>query len=128
MKHVYDIVSDNRTINNDIWFTEKEINLSDFTSKIMKTWIFVIESKFSSVVYRCRDDVAVLGKFDANRISIFIVEEHAFPDSIHSNVSLKKIALMDATIFSVNAIFTNRKFYGNYNRGIQLWSLKSVQK
>ena len=40
----------------------------------MKTWIFVIESKFSSVVYRCRDDVAVLGKFDASRISIFIVE------------------------------------------------------
>ena len=40
-KHIDDIVSDDRIINNDIMgFTETQINPSDSTSKIMETMTF----------------------------------------------------------------------------------------
>ena len=68
-----DIVSDDRTINNDIiGFTETHINSSDFSCKIIETLsLFNInfnsnETKFLGLVYGCRNAVAVLNKFDAN--------------------------------------------------------------
>ena len=44
-----------------------------------------------SLAYGCRNEVAVVDKFDANGVSIFSFKKHAFVDillSIHSNVSL----------------------------------------
>ena len=88
-RHVDDILSDNRIINNDvIGFTEPQIKPSDSTSKIIETLNdFNIkfndnENKFSSLAYGCRNDVAVLNKFDSNRVSILSFKEHAFADRI----------------------------------------------
>ena len=68
-KHL-DIVSDHRIINNDIIeFAETQINLSDSTCKIITTLNFLDtnfynnQNKFLSLVYVCRNDVAVLDKF-----------------------------------------------------------------
>ena len=47
-KHINDIVSDNRIINNDIiGFTETQINSSDSTFKIMETILMKIMMKIS---------------------------------------------------------------------------------
>ena len=74
--HVNNIVSDE--INNEIiQFTETQVNLSDSTCKIIETLNFVSinfnnnEKKDLCLAYRCRHDVAVLDKFDANGVSIF---------------------------------------------------------
>ena len=75
-KHVDDIVSDNRIVNNDIIrFTETKIKPSNSNSKIIKTFNFVNinfnnnENKFLSLAYGCRNDVALLNKFDAEYLS-----------------------------------------------------------
>ena len=68
-----DIVSDDRTINNDIiGFTETHIIHQIFLAKTIETLsLFNInfnsnETKFLGLVYGCRNVVAVLNKFDAN--------------------------------------------------------------
>ena len=60
-KHVDDIVTDNRVMNNDIiGFTETQINPSDSTCKIIETLnLFNIsfnknENKFLRLIYECR--------------------------------------------------------------------------
>ena len=65
-RHVSDIVSDNRIINNDIiGFTETQINPSNSVSKIIETLsLFNInfnnnENEFLSLAYKCGNDVAV---------------------------------------------------------------------
>ena len=65
-RHVSDIVSDNRIINNDIIrFTETQINPSYSISKIIETLsLFNINfnnnvNEFLSLAYKCRNDVAV---------------------------------------------------------------------
>ena len=75
-RHVDDIVSDNRIVNNDIIrFTETEIKPSNSNSKIIKTFNFFNinfnnnENKFLSLAYGCRNDVALLNKFDAEYLS-----------------------------------------------------------
>ena len=77
-KHVDDILSEDRIINNDtIGFTETQINLSDSTCKIIETLNFFNihfnnnQNKFLSLAYGCRNEVAVVDKFDANGVSIF---------------------------------------------------------
>ena len=76
-KHVDDIVSNKRLINDIIGFTETQINPSNSTSKIIKTLNFFNinfnnnENKFLSLAYGCRNDVVVLDKFDTNGVSIF---------------------------------------------------------
>ena len=65
-------------MNNDlIEFKETQINLSDSTYKIIQGLNFFNinfnnnENEFLSLAYGCKNDVAVLDKFDANGASIF---------------------------------------------------------
>ena len=75
-RHVDNIVSENRIINNIIGFTETQIKPSDSTCKIIETLnLFDInfnnnKNKFLSLAYECRKDVAVSNKFDANGVSV----------------------------------------------------------
>ena len=75
-RHVDDIVSDNRIVNNDIIrFTETQIKPSNSNSKIIKTFNFFNinfnnnENTFLSLAYGCRNDVSLLNKFDAEYLS-----------------------------------------------------------
>ena len=67
---------------------ETQIKQSDSTSKIIETFnLFNInfnnsENKFLSLAYRCRNDVALLNKFDGNGVSILSFKKHAFADRI----------------------------------------------
>ena len=88
-KHVDDIVSNDRTIDNDaVWFTETEINLSDSTCKIIKIFSFFninvnkSENRFLNLANRCRNDVAVLYKFNGDGVSIFSFRKHAFANKV----------------------------------------------
>ena len=82
-KHVDDIVSNKRLINDIIGFTETQINPSNSTSKIIKTLNFFNinfnnnENKFLSLAYGCKNDVVVLDKFDTSGVSIFSFTKHA---------------------------------------------------
>ena len=65
-------------MNNDLLeFKETQINLSDSTCKIIQGLNFFNinfnnnENEFLSLAYGCKNDVAVLDKFDANGASIF---------------------------------------------------------
>ena len=65
-------------MNNDlIEFKETQINLSDSTCKIIQGLNFFNinfnnnENEFLSLAYGCKNDVAVLDKFDANGAFIF---------------------------------------------------------
>ena len=86
-KHIDDIVSDNRLINNGIIrFTKnKLIRPSDSTCKIVEiinlfnTNFNNNENKFVSLTYGCRNDVAVSDKFDTNGVSIFISRNVLLP-------------------------------------------------
>ena len=76
-------------MNNDIigliW---TQINLPDSTRRIVETLNFFninfnnSEDKFLSLAYRCRNNVAVLDKFDANGVSILSFKRHGFPDTV----------------------------------------------
>ena len=88
-KHVDDIVSDDRIINNDIiGFAETQINLSDSSCKITETLNFFnihfnnIQNKFLRLAYGCRNEVVVVDKFDANGVSIFSFEKNTFVDRV----------------------------------------------
>ena len=88
-KHVDDIVSNNRIINNDvIWFTETQISSSDSSRKIIRALNFFDinfsnnENKFLSLDYGCRNDVAVLDKFDTYGVSIFSFKKHGFSNIV----------------------------------------------
>ena len=88
-KHINDIVSDNRIINNDIiGSAETQINLSDFTCKLIESLNFFNihfnnnQNKFLSLAYGCRNEVAVVDKFDTNGVSIFSFKKHAFVDRV----------------------------------------------
>ena len=104
-KHINDTICDDRIINNDIiGFTETQINPLDSTCKIMKTLNFFNigfnndENKFLSLAHGCRNDVAILDKFNANGVSI-----HA-----------------DGRIFSNVTIFSSNIFHRYYSWGLQL--------
>ena len=135
-RHVDDILSDNRIINNDsIGFMETQIKPSDSTCKEIETWnLFNIsynnnENKILSLAYGCRNDTAVLNKINANGVSILDFKKHAFcQQSIHFNVRLEKTIHAHAIIFSNVAIFTTNTFHRYYSMGLQLWSFKSVAK
>ena len=88
-KHVDDIVSNDRTIDNDaVWFTETEINLSDSTCKIIKIFSFFNisvnenENRYLNLADRCRNDAAVLDKFNGDGLSIFSFRKHAFANKV----------------------------------------------
>ena len=73
-RHVDDIVSNNRVINKDIIrFTVTQSKPSDSTYKTIEMLnLFNIDfnkTKFSSLACGCKNDVAVLDKFDANGVS-----------------------------------------------------------
>ena len=83
------IVSDNRIINNDIiGFAETQIKSSDSTCKILETLNFFNvdfnnnENKFSSLAYRCRNDAALLNKFDENGISSLGLKKRDFGETV----------------------------------------------
>ena len=76
-------------MNNDIiGFTETQISSSDSSCKIIETLnLFDInfnnnENKFLSLVYGCRNDVAVLDKFDTYGVSIFSFKKHGFTNIV----------------------------------------------
>ena len=88
-KHVDDIVSNRRVINNDIiGFTETQISLSDSTCRIGETLNFFnlnfnnSEDKFLGLAYGYRNNVAVLDESDGNGVSIFSFKKHAFADRV----------------------------------------------
>ena len=91
-QHVDDIVSDHGTINNDnIGFTETQINLFDSACKITETLnFFNINSNNNddnfvlSLAYTYRNDVAILNKFSTNGVSIFSFKKHAFVNRVFS--------------------------------------------
>ena len=120
-RNVDDILSGNRIINNNIiGFTETQIKPSDSTSKIIETLnVFNInfnnnENKFLSLAYGCKNDIAVLNKFDANGVSILSFKKHP--------------CTCKARIFSNVAIFSINIFHKYYSNGLQLWSFKSAAK
>ena len=83
------IVSDNRIINNDIiGFAETQIKSSDSTCKILETLNFFNvdfnnnENKFSSLAHRCRNDAALLNKFDENGISSLGLKKRDFGETV----------------------------------------------
>ena len=85
-KHVNDIVSDNRIINNDIiGFAETQ---SAFTCKLIESPNFFNihfnnnQNEFLSLAYGCRNEVVVVHIFDANGASIFCFKKHAFVDRV----------------------------------------------
>ena len=80
-------------MNNDIiGFTETQIISSDSTCKIMETLNFLNnnfknnENNFLNLACGCRNDVAILDKFDANGVSIFSFKNHAFADRVFTLV------------------------------------------
>ena len=88
-RHVDDIISDNRIINNGVvGFTETQIKPSDSTCKVIETLnLFNInfnnnKNKFLILAYLFINDVAVLNKFDANGISILSFKKYAFADRV----------------------------------------------
>ena len=88
-RNVDDILSGNGIINNNIiGFTETQMKPPDSTSKTIETLnLFNInfdnnKNKFLSLAYGCRNDVAVLNKFDANGVSILSFKKYVFPDKI----------------------------------------------
>ena len=88
-RHVDDILSGNGIISdNIIGFTDIQIKPSDSTSKTIETLnLFNInfdnnKTKFLSLAYGCRNDVAVLNKFDANGVSILSFKKYVFADKI----------------------------------------------
>ena len=88
-RHVDDMLSDNRIINNDIiGLMETQVKPSDCTCEIIETLnLFNIsfdlnKNKFLSLGYGCRNDVAVLNKFDANGVPILNFKKHAFADRV----------------------------------------------
>ena len=89
-KHINDIGSDDRIINNDIiGFTETQINPSDSNCKMIETLNFFNtsfnndENKFLSLAYGCRNNVAILDKFNANGVlslvsrNMLLLTEHS---------------------------------------------------
>ena len=69
-----------------IGLTEIQISLSDSTCRIVETFNFFninfnnSEDKFLRSAYECRNNVAVLDKFDTNGSSIFSFNKHNFAD------------------------------------------------
>ena len=123
-KHVDDIVSDRKLINNDIiGVTETQVSLSNSTCREVETLNFFNlnfnnnEDKFLSSVYGYRDNVAVLDKFDANVASIFSFKKHAFRDRFFTFMLVyRKHSIHMQEFFSDVVIFTSNKFYTYCNR------------
>ena len=76
-------------MNNDIiGLTETQISLSDSTCKIVETLKFFninfnkSEDKSLSLAYRCRNNLAVLHKFDTNGVSHFSFKKNDFAERV----------------------------------------------
>ena len=88
-KHIDDIISDDRIIDNDILgFTETQIKPSNWTCKIIETFNFFDvnfnnkKKKKLSLAYRRRNNIAVLDKFNANGLCIFSFKKETFADIV----------------------------------------------
>ena len=135
-RHVDDIVSDNRIINSNITgFKETQIKSSDSTCKIIEMLklpninLNKNEDKLLHWAYSCRNDVAVLNKFDANGVSILSFKKHAFANRVFTLMLVyRKQSTHMKQFFSDVAIFTGKKFHRYYSRELQLWSFKSIAK
>ena len=94
-KPIGDIVSNDRLLNDDTTgFTETQINPSDSTWKtieMLNLFNFNFnnnKNKVLSLGYRCRNDVAVLDKFDVNEVSIFSFKKYGILNMISRNMSI----------------------------------------
>ena len=74
-------------MNNDIiGLTETQISLLDSTCRIVETLKFFninfnnSEDKFFILAYGCRNNLAVLDKFDTNGVSIFSFKKNDFAE------------------------------------------------
>ena len=92
-KHVNNIVSDSKIMNNDIiGLTETQISLSGSICRIVETFNFFninfnnSEDKFLSLAYGCRSNVAVLDKFDTNGVSIFSFKKRDFANRVFTSM------------------------------------------
>ena len=101
-KHIDDIVSDDRIINNSITgFTETQIKPSGSTCKMETLNFFNINfnnnvNKFLSLGYGCRNK----NKFDANGVSIFSFKKHAFADIVFTLMLVYRKQSMLMQVFS----------------------------
>ena len=128
-RHLDDIISDNRIVNsNIIEFMQTHIKLSDSTCKTTETLRFFKigfnnnENKLLSLACRCRNDVAVLTRFEANGVSILTVKEYDFVDRVLTLtlVYRKKAIHVYARISSDYGIFSSNKLHRYFSRGLQL--------
>ena len=94
-KPIDDMESDDRLMNSDTTgFTETQINPSDSTCKIIGMLnLFNLnlnnkENKVLSLGYGCRNDVAVLDKFDVNGVSIFSFKKHGILNMVSRNMNI----------------------------------------
>ena len=61
------------------------------------------ENEFLSLAYGCRNDVGVLNKFDASRVSILSFKKHFFRQNIHFNFSCRNdVAILNK--FDANGV------------------------
>ena len=86
-KHIGDLVTDHRIINNDIiGFTKTETNIRFYkqNNTIIEFFSILtfITMKINFQVNECRNYLAIFDKFDANGVSMFSFKKHAFPNRV----------------------------------------------
>ena len=81
------------------------------------------ENKFSSLAYPCRNDVAVLDKFNANGVSVLVpsFKKHTFADRVFTLmlVYIKQSMSMQG-LFAGIVNLTSNKFHRNYSKELEL--------
>ena len=69
------------------------------------------ENKFLNLAYKFRNNVAILGKCDANGLCLFSFKEHAFVDRVFTLILVyRKQFMWTKEFFSDVAIFIYSKF------------------
>ena len=81
--------------NGIIGFTETQISMSDSTCKIIETQNFVNidfdkNEKNLNIIYGCRNDVAVLDKFETNGVYILSFKRHFFANKVFTLILVYK--------------------------------------
>ena len=88
-RHVHDIVRENIIINTDIIeFTQTQTDSSDSAWQIIELLMFFNikfinnENKSLDLDWKCRNDIAVFDKFDANGVSVLCFKKNAFAGTL----------------------------------------------
>ena len=81
------------------------------------------ENKFSSLAYPCRNDIAVLNKFNANGVSILVpsFKKHAFADRVFTLMLVyRKQSMNMQGLFADVANLTSNTLHRNYSKELEL--------